>query len=68
MFDTTRLRQRSFYDEILLGLSHQPIQQVDAAVTQGVCIQFERNGCHSTELLRERAKNEMCCGILLLHS
>lgn len=56
MFDTARLRQRTFYDEILLGLTRQPLQQVDAAVTQGVCVQFQRNVRNSTELLRERAK------------
>lgn len=39
MFNEGRLRQRSFYDEILIGLSHQPIQQVDAAISQGVCVE-----------------------------
>lgn len=56
MFDTARLRQRTFYDEILLGLSHQPIQQVDSAVTQGVRVQFELNVCNSIKMLRECAK------------
>lgn len=36
MFNTGRLRQRHFYDEILLTLTRQPLQQVDSAVTQGV--------------------------------
>lgn len=35
-FNTNRLRQRNFYDEILLTLTRQPMQQVDSAVTQGV--------------------------------
>lgn len=35
-FNTNRLRQRNFYDEILLTLTRQPLQQVDSAVTQGV--------------------------------
>lgn len=56
MFDTARLRQRTFYDEILLGLSHQPIQQVDSAVTQGVRVQFELNVYNSIKMLRECAK------------
>lgn len=38
MFNTARLRQRYFYDEILLTLSRQPLQQVDSAVTQGVSV------------------------------
>lgn len=37
MFNTGRLRQRSFYDELLVALTLQPLQQVDAAVSQGVC-------------------------------
>lgn len=36
MFDTSRLRQRTFYDDILSAITRQPLQQVDAAVTQGV--------------------------------
>lgn len=39
MFNTGRLRQRAFYDEILLALSRQPLQQVDSAVSQGVSFQ-----------------------------
>lgn len=38
MFNTGRLRQRNFYDDILIALTRQPLQQVDAAITQGVCI------------------------------
>lgn len=38
MFNTDRLRQRSFYDDLLVSLGRQPLQQVDAAVSQGVCI------------------------------
>lgn len=37
-FNTNRLRQRNFYDEILLTLTRQPLQQVDSAVTQGVSL------------------------------
>lgn len=40
MFNGGRLRQRHFYDEILLALTRQPIQQVDSAVTQGVSSSF----------------------------
>lgn len=40
MFNGGRLRQRHFYDEILLALTRQPIQQVDSAVTQGVSLSF----------------------------
>lgn len=40
MFNTGRLRQRHFYDEILLTLTRQPLQQVDSAVTQGVSSVF----------------------------
>lgn len=36
MFNTGRLRQRHFYDEILLTLTRQPLQQVDSAVSLGV--------------------------------
>lgn len=36
MFTTNRLRQRGFYDAILLTLTKQPLQQVDSAVTKGV--------------------------------
>lgn len=36
MFNTNRLRQRNFYDEILLTLERQPLQQVDSIVSQGV--------------------------------
>lgn len=36
MFNAGRLRQRHFYDEILLSLTRQSMQQVDSAVTQGV--------------------------------
>lgn len=36
MFNTARLRERNFYDEILLGLARQPLQQVDSAVSHGV--------------------------------
>lgn len=39
-FNTNRLRQRHFYDEILLTLTRQPLQQVDSAVTQGVSFFF----------------------------
>ncbi|XP_055322112.1 chorion peroxidase [Sitodiplosis mosellana] len=35
-FNTNRLRQRNFYDEILLTLTRQPMQQVDSALTQGL--------------------------------
>lgn len=38
MFSTGRLRQRQFYDELLLTLTRQPLQQVDSAITQGVSI------------------------------
>lgn len=40
MFNGGRLRQRNFYDDILLALTRQPIQQVDSAVTQGVSSSF----------------------------
>lgn len=36
MFNTGRLRQRNFYDEILLTLERQPLQQVDSVISQGV--------------------------------
>lgn len=36
MFNSARLRRLQFYDELLLTLSQQPIQQVDSAVTHGV--------------------------------
>lgn len=36
MFSTNRLRQRGFYDAILLTLTKQPVQQVDSAITKGV--------------------------------
>lgn len=36
MFNAGRLRQRHFYDEVLLALSRQSLQEVDSAVTQGV--------------------------------
>lgn len=36
MFNPGRLRQRHFYDEILLSLTRQSMQQVDSAVTHGV--------------------------------
>lgn len=42
MFNTARLRERNFYDDILLALSRQPLQQVDSAVSQGVCIYFNK--------------------------
>lgn len=38
MFNPGRLRQRHFYDEILLSLTRQSMQQVDSAVTHGVSI------------------------------
>lgn len=41
MFNGGRLRQRNFYDEILLALTRQPIQQVDSAVTQGVSLSLQ---------------------------
>lgn len=37
-FNTARLRQRTFYDEILLTLTRQPMQQVDSVLTKGVTI------------------------------
>lgn len=40
MFNTGRLRQRNFYDDILVALTRQPLQQVDAAVSHGVCIRI----------------------------
>lgn len=40
MFNTDRLRQRNFYDEILLALERQPLQQVDSILTQGVSEQL----------------------------
>lgn len=36
MFNAARLRRLQFYDELLLTMTRQPIQQVDSAVTQGV--------------------------------
>lgn len=36
MFNAGRLRQRHFYDEVLLTLTRQSLQEVDSAVTQGV--------------------------------
>lgn len=36
MFNSARLRRLQFYDELLLTMTRQPIQQVDSAVTQGV--------------------------------
>lgn len=47
MFNSGRLRQRHFYDEILLTLTRQPLQQVDSAVTQGVSLSiiFLENTC-----------------------
>lgn len=41
MFNGGRLRQRHFYDGILLALTRQPIQRVDSAVTQGVSSSFK---------------------------
>lgn len=41
MFNAGRLRQRNFYDDILVALTRQPLQQVDAAVTQGVRTNFD---------------------------
>lgn len=39
MFNPGRLRQRHFYDEILLSLTRQSMQEVDSAVTHGVSVQ-----------------------------
>lgn len=36
MFNSHRLRQRGFYDGILIAMTKQPLQQVDSAVTRGV--------------------------------
>lgn len=41
MFNAGRLRQRHFYDEVLLTLTRQSLQEVDSAVTQGVSVQFD---------------------------
>lgn len=38
MFNAGRLRQRHFYDEILLTLTRQSLQEVDSIVSQGVSI------------------------------
>lgn len=40
MFNTGRLRLRNFYDELWNTLTHQPMQEVDSAITRGVI--FER--------------------------
>lgn len=40
MFNAGRLRQRHFYDEVLLTLTRQSLQEVDSAITQGVSVQF----------------------------
>lgn len=37
MFNTGRLRLKNFYDELWNTLTHQPMQEVDSAITRGVC-------------------------------
>lgn len=36
MFNTGRLRLKNFYDELWNTLTHQPMQEVDSAITRGV--------------------------------
>lgn len=38
MFNPSRMRKREFYDEMLISLYTQPMQEVDSSVTHGVNI------------------------------
>lgn len=40
MFEPSRLLQRSFYDDILVTMTSQPMQEVDSSVTNGVSFIF----------------------------
>lgn len=50
MFNPGRMRQPHFYDEILLSLSRQPMQQADAIVTHGVSIEYVNRPVYLIEL------------------
>lgn len=38
MFNPSRMRKREFFDEMLITLYTQPMQEVDSSITHGVSI------------------------------
>lgn len=42
MFHPSRMRKRQFYDEILSTLTTEPIQEVDASVSEAVSARTEK--------------------------